>query len=722
MSSAIVHPGGSEIERTLGRYFEVALYLLVVTAFLTLAATQELDNFSISFVSLALLLRGYLLARKRSLLLPERWTSTATIAYVAFYLLDYFFLSGQFVATTVHLVLFLMVLRLFSARKDRDNYFLAVIAFLMVLAAAVLTVDSIFLLAFCLFLLAAVVTFILMEMKRTASRSHASSLTRHDDVHDRQLAMSLSGVAPAILVLILVAASLIFFILPRSSNSYLNVLASSGAIGTGFSDRVDLGAIGEIQQSSTVVMHVEIEGDNRGVYIDRWRGIALSDFDGTGWSNPARPRPLRPMGNLFDLRSHAVGTQLALPQSLGARLHYHVLMEPVGVNVFFLARNAQLLEGKYRVIGKDSGDAVFNLDTDRAIGVYDAWSSLDIPPSRPGRDYQVEGEREYLGLPRLDSRIPQLARQITAGADNNYARAQAIEHYLQSNFGYTLQLPRTRPRDPLAHFLFDRRSGHCEYFASSMAVMLRTLFIPSRVITGFRGGEFNDLTGQYIIRAKDAHAWVEAYFPDRGWVTFDPTPASSAVGSGGWGRVGMYLDAMATFWREWVVNYDSAHQNTLGQDAARRVRRRFDSLKAWAQLHYRATLRQAQNAADAVAVAPKRWAIGSFLAVLLLTLAFNLRGIWQTIKRMRLAAHPERSPQRAASLWYQRMVRRVSRRGWHKRETQTPAEFARSIADDPLRANVLEFTRHYENARFGDSAEDARRLPELYEEIASKKR
>jgi len=98
---------------------------------------------------------------------------------------------------------------------------------------------------------------------------------------------------------------------------------------------------------------------------------------------------------------------------------------------------------------------------------------------------------------------------------------------LRHHYRYTLHLPTTAPKDPLANFLFERKEGHCEYFASAMAVMLRSLAIPSRVVNGFRGGEFNDLNGQYVVRASDAHSWVEAYFPGHGWVGFDPTPASS---------------------------------------------------------------------------------------------------------------------------------------------------------------------------------------------------
>src|SRR5438445_13833159 len=103
-------------------------------------------------------------------------------------------------------------------------------------------------------------------------------------------------------------------------------------------------------------------------------------------------------------------------------------------------------------------------------------------------------------------------------------------------YGYTLELPRVRPADSLANFLFERKQGHCEYFASAMAVMLRTLHIPSRVVNGFRTGEFNDLTGNYVVRASNAHSWVEAYFPGYGWVSFDPTPAGPSPVHNGWDR------------------------------------------------------------------------------------------------------------------------------------------------------------------------------------------
>jgi protein-glutamine gamma-glutamyltransferase len=702
------------------RYFEIALYLLVLTGFVTLVSSRGLDLPSTSFVAAALLYRGYLLARRQTLLIPLSWTNPITLAYMMFAVVDYLVLSRQFVATTVHLVLFLMVLRLFSARRDRDNYFLAIIAFLMVLAAAVLTVDSIFLLCFAVFLLTAVALAILMEMKRTASSTKVQA-RELDGLNNRKMALSLARVAPTLLVLILLAGGAIFFVLPRMSTGYLSAFAMGGRVATGFSDHVELGSIGEIQQSSAVVMHIEIEGDTRGIYGQKWRGVALSVFDGKSWANPYRPQPVRPSYNqTFDIRPRNERQRTALTVFDSPHLHYHVLMEPVGVNVFFLAPKSQALQGGYRTIGSDAGGAVYNLDPDRAIGIYDAWSLQGIQADfSPPEQYLGYVPPYYLQLPRLDPRIPQLAKQITADAGSDYDKAIAIRNYLTTQYSYTLQLPDTRPADPLAFFLFDRKRGHCEYFASAMAVMLRTLFIPSRVVTGFQTGEFNDVTSQYIVRAKDAHAWVEAYFPDRGWVTFDPTPPSASTTATGWGRIAMYMDAMATFWREWVVNYDAAHQSSLGQAAAQTGRRWIEQAKIWSRMRYEQLLGRMRGMANTVSDSPQRSIVGGVVGALALLLLFNLRQLVKIFSNLRLAARPEKSPRMAASLWYERMTRKVGRRGWNKVATQTPSEFAGSIAESPLRERVVEFTRHYEGARFGDSAEDAQRLPELYEEVVN---
>jgi hypothetical protein len=250
---------------------------------------------------------------------------------------------------------------------------------------------------------------------------------------------------------------------------------------------------------------------------------------------------------------------------------------------------------------------------------------------------------------------------------------------------------------------------------------LRSLRIPSRIVTGFRGGEFNDLTGQYVVRASDAHSWVEAYFPGSGWISFDPTPAGSAPGRNGWSRMQLYMDAAASFWREWIINYDVSHQRTLGKDAAYSGRHFFDDARRWVARQHRALLRSARRAHQRFSNFPVRWLGGllGFAAVLITSL--NLRRLLGGLRERSLRAHPERAPRESAALWYDRMVGRLARLGWRKLPSQTPLDFVAAIQEAELQTKVARFTRAYESARFGKSVDDAQSLPGLFEAITAGK-
>jgi transglutaminase-like putative cysteine protease len=402
-------------------------------------------------------------------------------------------------------------------------------------------------------------------------------------------------------------------------------------------------------------------------------------------------------------------------------IHYRVLMEPIGTNVFFLAPWARTVSGDYRLVAADSSGVIYDFDSQHPIGRYEADSDIAVPsPSElrtAGRNYPAALTAIYLRLPALDPRVPRLAAQITSSAGNDFDKAAAVENYLRTRFGYTLELPPSAVKDPIANFLFDRKRGHCEYFASAMAVMLRTLGIPSRVVTGFRSDEFNDLTGNYVVRAKNAHAWVEAYFPGSGWQTFDPTPAGTSGTPQGWERLALYIDAMSSFWRDWVVSYDTSHQYALGQAAFSGTRGLWDRTRAWARQHYDSMLQWARHSQDRVEHSPGRWAVIAVAIAFVFLVLGNIGRVLRLLHEKWLRAHPERSPEQAAAMWYRRMSRVLARRGVEKPAAQTPQEFVRKIADRRLREPVARFTNAYESARFGDSAEDVKRLPELYEEV-----
>src|SRR5580693_347113 len=407
------------LSQAVNRYFELSVYLLVLVGFGTLASTGGLDLLAILLAGAALALRGYLLVEHRTVVISEHWTTPLTIGYFVFYAADYLLLSRGFLTATVHLVLFAVLVRTFSVRRDRDYTMLAILAFLMVLASAVLTVDSVFLLFFAAFMLMAVTTFILMEMRRSGQGARFQARHSNGPAERRQLALSLARVTPGLVLMILVGAAAVFFLLPRMSTGYLGGYTYGTDFSTGFSDQVQLGRIGQIQQSDAVVMHIQIDGDRGGKYDLNWRGVALANFNGKSWSNPRQKYVLERQGDgsfTIPLLDQEVSQGMARGQKAPRKainlIHYRVLMEPIGTNVFFLAPWARRVKGAYRTLQIDDGGAVSDLDSQRSVSLYEADSDISTPSPQQLRgagNYLPEFALAYLQLPGLDSRIPRLA-------------------------------------------------------------------------------------------------------------------------------------------------------------------------------------------------------------------------------------------------------------------------------------------------------------------------
>ena len=327
----------------------------------------------------------------------------------------------------------------------------------------------------------------------------------------------------------------------------------------------------------------------------------------------------------------------------------------------------------------------------------------------------TEMERNHnLLLPSVDRRILALARQITAPYTDDYRRARAVENYLRTQYKYSLAPLEREPADPLAHFLFERREGHCEYYASAMAVMLRAVWVPARVATGFLGGTRNPISGWHVVRASDAHAWVEAWIPGRGWIAFDPTPpAPEASPLLAWSRLSLWADAFDTFWQEWVLGYDLDRQLTLAFQVDRG--RRSISLRTagnwWKELEARLKLgrQAAAGAAPWAALGLLRGAGAAFGGPWLLRR-------WRDRLRLRRWQRGEGSASDAALL-YRRMLALLERQGHRKPPAQTPLEFARSLPEPALAKAVESFTRAYHELRYGGRPSQAARMAELLETL-----
>jgi transglutaminase-like putative cysteine protease len=286
------------------------------------------------------------------------------------------------------------------------------------------------------------------------------------------------------------------------------------------------------------------------------------------------------------------------------------------------------------------------------------------------------GQGRYLQLPPLSPGIERLARQVTAGSADPYDAALKLNQFLSSRFRYTLAKPHTS-LDPLEEFLFVRRAGNCEYFAAALAVMLRTLGTPARVVGGFQRGDWNPYGRYFMVRLADAHAWVEADFAGRGWVTFDPSPRGATTGDTLPSSLALYLDAARMRWYRYVVNWSLQDQRVIASTVHRQAR---DMKLAFAW--------------------PDHWPRKLWAAVAVAIGAGGVIGwlVWRA-GSLRRASRPAGRPPR----FYDRALRALARRGLSPGPAETARQFwHRAEREAPQWAEPLgRITATYERVRFG---------------------
>jgi hypothetical protein len=308
----------------------------------------------------------------------------------------------------------------------------------------------------------------------------------------------------------------------------------------------------------------------------------------------------------------------------------------------------------------------------------------------------------------LDPRVDELAETVTANVTNRYDAARAVERYLQTQFGYTLE-QKASGDNPLADFLFNVREGHCEYFATAMAIMLRTQGIATRVVNGFQRGEYNDTADVFVVRERNAHSWVEVYFPEtESWITFDPTPAAGQNFAGSFAGITdqfrKYMEALETFWIQYFVAFDNQEQRSLFVS----VRRGFGDYQtgisaAWTEFQERVVEWWRRVRGDeGLESSLSSLGIGAFVAAAGITLVMLF--VWLYRKTVKLKVWSgilgRFFAQRTASAveFYERMERIFARKGIVRAPHQTPLEFANSIGV----SQAVGLTRRYQSVRFGN--------------------
>lgn len=389
---------------------------------------------------------------------------------------------------------------------------------------------------------------------------------------------------------------------------------------TGFGEDVEFGQFKNILPDSTVVMSVE-PGWPAGQTVDMpssilLRGLALEHYDERRWTTS----PRRARANIWDAQEQGLKARTL---HKGRMAHFEVYQDPeITMRVFTVPwpvsvnlharRRIRIDEDlmsiqvvalgtsrdstytnpfRYQIKASLAGDAtdllpqlvrrralerelvlaaLGHVHDERALEEH--WRGVmergDVPDPLPwllsGPPPDLVAQERLIGLQmpegELTRRIAEMAARETAGLSDDAAIADRLVNVLRSGYEYTLAPDLPPGRNPVEYFLFESRKGHCEFFATALALMLRTRGIPARLVNGFHASEWNRPGGFFVVRQSDAHSWVEAWIEGVGWLTLDPTPPGS-VGRAAYGGLGggrfyeTWSDYLRIQWQRLVIDY-----------------------------------------------------------------------------------------------------------------------------------------------------------------------
>ncbi len=658
----------------------------------------------------------------------EKWQTAWTVAsvFALVYAVLTAIVTGDYLGVGGQFLLFLIVAKSFNRRAARDWQQMYLLSFLMLVAGSVLNPDLAYGLCFLGFVISSTWALTLFHLRRemednllvkhgSDGGSHRVEVRRILD--SRRIIGGRFFLGTGLLSFgVFLAAAAVFLALPRVGIGFF--LKSRGGLTlAGFSDGVKLGGHGVIKNDSTVVMRVEIEKryGGRDAPEIHWRGVAFDLYSKGQWRRTTvAPRTadtsqLDP-GQVTDRRYWWNGGRMTTSNEIdklaAASVKQDIILDPLDSDVLFGASQPTIFEYAHVLRPRKSVSA-FNdemrLEHNDKIR-YTVYS--DLRPPSPDELRAATGAYPpnfgvyfYLG-PEITQRTRALARQITAGLTNNYDKAVAIEHWLENNATYTLVLADPGSQEAVDFFLFDRKKGHCEYFASAFAVLARAVEIPARNVNGFLGGEWNEYQSYVAVRAGDAHSWDEVYFPGKGWVTFDPTPPAEldVLGRGGDGwraKLGRFVDSLRFQWNKWVIEYDLASQLALLKSIGR-------AIKGVAVAAKDAIVRAKDEAVE-------HWPITLPLLVPIGWL------IWRRVRRRSGAGDPltsARARSRVRSTVgevYLSVAKSLAKAGVARDAGTTPRELATRMTErgEPAAAQVGELTELYYAAEWGGRRDPA---------------
>jgi transglutaminase-like putative cysteine protease len=652
-------------------------------------------------------------------------------------LVDQLLLGTNLILTLGHLVAFAMLVKATAVKGPRDYFQIYLLSLCQVIVGGYFASQVVFAAVLVLYLATTGWAMMVLVMtsqtgawvksratdyaERTLDRQRLAPLDQAIGVSRRRFLLRTAGYVPALLV----PAVLLFVLMPRGSGRPLTMPLGAGGEQsiTGFSERMQLGDMANILQNFATVMQVRLVDplSRRSLEEPRvpllWRGLALDTYSRLShwtWRK-----------TFSETETYRQGSWLAeyLPERT---IQQEVLLQPIDSPCLFsLSPILRLESANIPQVNRFKDDG--------------SMRAKDPPPT--AREYTVISAREpfpstevpdprYLQVPdEIRDSLRQLARSIAPDVENPtpLSKAQAIVRYFRSGrYGYSLSYRGRAGAEPVTEFLFETRRGHCELYASAMALLLRTLgnewddglkvykdAIPTRVVNGFRGGEWNPV-GRFIeVRQADAHSWVEAFVPGQGWRAFDPTPGAAAIGPGRERTFATYLTEFYEFlkwsWVQHVIQYDTTQQSDLGRSAAD-VLHVGRTAVAWNTIAldqaWRSWQRTLRRAGRRVGLSGRT--LDSLITVATVALFAGAATVVALLARLVTWRRRDRSLA-APVEFYQALLRILARLGFRRRPAQTPMEFAhqvQAVAPEALDP-VPWITEAYYRTRFGRHEPDA---------------
>lgn len=515
--------------------------------------------------------------------LPPKWKThvvagrAATVIALAALGLQVFRVTtgGSFLMATTEYAILLQIIRLATRRGAAHDRQVIVLAWLHLVAGTVIGSGIAYAVSFVAFMIVVPGALVLSHLRREVEdnfRQGARDRTGHPvDVprilrSRRVIGKGFLAIMCLLSVPIILFTIVLFIAFPRVGLSLLLLNRPTAGRMVGFSDHVDLGEVGTLRTDSTIVIRAEVRDlpspppERIQLYL---RGTALDTYNGSSWTR----------SNIDRVPVERIGNTIRILRYPNPAVDKYMLLEldPIDPPVLFLPPNTAALRVRTRgeplygtkieVLRGSESEYRYVSPDNRGI-VYTAF--FTTPNEYYPQHLSPESRATYLAVPNLSHRVAALALNWTENIKSPIEKAQVVEARLQREYEYDLTSPSGGSQDPLDHFLFESRRGHCEYFSTAMAIILRQVGIPTRNVTGFAGGTYNRFGQYYSVRQSDAHSWVEVYIDDKGWIRFDPTPPSAMQPllstAGLSATLRDYIEAMAKTWDKRVVRYDLQQQ------------------------------------------------------------------------------------------------------------------------------------------------------------------